>query len=74
MSLFVDIGSMIEEIFQFGRHMLRCTEFGFWRKPDTMWASYIQPYLVRSDVAPQSVIDLRSSRARSILGGAMTFV
>ena len=28
-----------------GRHMLRCTEFGFWRKPDTMWASYIQPYL-----------------------------
>ena len=30
--------------------------------------------IVRSDVAPQSVIDLRSSRARSILGGAMTFV
>ena len=28
----------------------------------------------RSDVAPQSVIDLRSSRARSLLGGAMTFV
>eukprot|EP01048_Picozoa_sp_COSAG05_P003557 COSAG05_NODE_167_length_15185_cov_7.875779_2_plen_59_part_00 len=28
----------------------------------------------RSDVAPQSVIDLRCSRARSLLGGAMTFV
>ena len=30
--------------------------------------------VVRSDVAPQSVIDLRCSRARSLLGGAMTFV
>ena len=27
-----------------------------------------------ADLAPQSVIDLRCSRARSLLGGAMTFV
>jgi hypothetical protein len=40
-----------------GRHMLRCTEFGFWRKPDTMWASYIQPYLSfpRSPICEQIV-------------------
>ena len=39
------------------------------REPSALYTRY-----GRSDVAPQSVIDLRSSRARSLLGGAMTFV